>query len=265
MEDVVNTAQRPKAEDYDQYLYVVVRMLTYDEQAGEVVSEQVSLVLGPGFVISFQEREGDVFDPLRERIRSSKGRVRRMGPDFLVYALLDSVIDGYFSVLETLGERVDDLQDEVTDDPTPRTQNRIHRLKREMIALRRSVWPLREAAAFLERGESGLITQPTTVYLRDAYDHTIQVIDTIETLRDMISGMLDTYLASISNRMNEVMKVLTIMASVFIPLTFVAGIYGMNFDHMPELHWRWGYAAVWLVMIALVVSMLIYFRKKQWV
>ena len=273
LEDVLNTEQRPKLEDYGGYIFIVLKMLSVGEGEGqgesegdEVRTEQVSLVLGPNYVISFQEGAGgDVFDPVRERIRGGKGRVRQMGADYLAYALMDAVIDNYFLVLEKLGERIELLEDELVADPRPATVRAIHELKRHLIFLRKSVWPLREVVGALERGESALIQKETAVYLRDTYDHTIQVIDTLETYRDMISGMLDIYLSSISNRMNEIMKVLTIIATIFIPLTFIVGVYGMNFHYMPELEWRWGYAVVWGIMAAVALGMLVYFRRKRWV
>ena len=265
MEDILHTAQRPKVEDYDQYIYAVVKMLTYDDETREIGAEQVSLILGSRFVLSFQEREGDVFGPVRQRIRSAKGRIRKMGADYLLHGLLDSVVDGYFTVLEKVNERAETLQDALTTELIPTTQREIHELRRQLIFLRKSVWPLREAVGALQRGQSTLISDSTDVYLRDLYDHTIQVMETVDTLRDMCSGLLDIYLASISNRMNEIMKVLTIIASLFIPLTFIAGVYGMNFEHMPELAWRWSYPVVWVVMIGAVASMLVYFRKRGWI
>jgi magnesium transporter len=265
LEDILNTEQRPKIEDFDQYLFIVLKMLFCDENDGEIRAEQVSIILGPNFVLSFQERVGDIFNPLRERIRSAKGRVRKMGPDYLAYNLLDAIVDNYFVVLEKLGEQIEGMEEELVTNPTPETLQKIHNLKREMIFLRKSVWPLREVVSRLERGESELIKDSTGIYLRDVYDHTIQVIDTIETYRDMLSGMLDIYLSSISNRMNQVMKVLTIIATIFIPLTFVAGIYGMNFEYMPELKWHWFYPkAFWLVMLGVAALMLVYFRRKRW-
>ncbi|MGB7063238.1 MAG: magnesium/cobalt transporter CorA [Candidatus Zixiibacteriota bacterium] len=265
LEDILNTEQRPKIEDFDDYIFVVLKMLYYDEIDGEIRAEQISIILGSNFVLSFQERVGDIFNPLRERIRSAKGRVRKMGPDYLAYNLLDAVVDNYFTVLEKLGEQIEGMEEELVTNPTPETLQRIHNLKREMIFLRKSVWPLREVVSRLERGESELIKNSTGIYLRDVYDHTIQVIDTIETYRDMLSGMLDIYLSSISNRMNQVMKVLTIIATIFIPLTFVAGIYGMNFEYMPELKWHWFYPkAFWLVMLGVAALMLVYFRRKRW-
>ena len=264
VEDVLNTDQRPKMEDFGDYIFIVLKMLYYNDKNDEIVTEQISLILGPNFVISFQEREGDVFDPIRERIRSEKGRIRKMGADYLAYALVDSIVDNYFIILEKLGEKIEFLEDELVTNPTPETLQAIHDLKREMIFLRKSVWPLREVVSGLERGESPLIQESTGIYLRDVYDHTIQVIDAVETFRDMLSGMLDIYLSSVSNRMNEVMKVLTIIATIFIPLTLIAGIYGMNFRYMPELEWPWAYPMLWLIMLGIGVLMLIYFRRKRW-
>ncbi len=264
LEDILNTDQRPKMEDYGEYLYIVLRMLNYNDKSSEIESEQVSLILGSNFVISFQETEGDVFDPIRERIRNGKGRIRKMGADYLTYALLDAIVDNYFIILEKLGEKIEFLEEELVTRPTSETLQTIHYLKREMIFLRKAVWPLREVISGLERGEPPLVKGTTRIYLRDVYDHTIQVIDSIETFRDMVSGMLDIYLSSVSNRLNSVMKVLTIIATIFMPLTFLAGIYGMNFKHMPELEWRWGYPFLWLVMGGIGVFMLLYFRKKKW-
>jgi len=264
LEDIVNTGQRPKIEDFGDYIFVVLKMLYYNEKEDEIQAEQVSLILSSNFVISFQEREGDVFNPIRERIRSGKGRIRKMGADYLAYALIDTIVDSYFIILEKLGEKIESIEEELVTNPTPETLQAIHHLKREMIFLRKSVWPLREVVNRLERGESTLIHESTGIYLRDVYDHTIQVIDAIETSRDMLSGMLDIYLSSVSNRMNQIMKVLTIIASIFIPLTFIAGIYGMNFEFMPELAWPWGYPLVLLVMVVIGISMLIYFRRKKW-
>jgi len=264
LEDIVSTEQRPKMEDFEHYIFVITKMLFYDEKEGETKIEQVSLILGENFVISFQEREGDIFEPIRERIRKGKGRIRKMGADYLAYALLDAVVDNYFLILEKLGERLEDLEDRVVSNPQPETSQEIHKLKREMIFLRKSVWPLREVINSLERGESPLIKKACRIFLRDVYDHTIQVIDTVETFRDMVSGMHDTYLSSISNRMNEVMKVLTIIATIFIPLTFIAGIYGMNFEFMPELKWHGAYFAIWGIIVIVAVIMMIFFKRKRW-
>jgi len=263
-EDILHTGQRPKMEDMESYIFVVARMLVYNDETGEIESEQVSLILGANYVISFQEKVGDIFDPVRERIRNGRGRIRRMKADYLAYALVDTLVDNYFVILEKLGEKIEGMEDELVANPTPETLQTIHILKREMIFLRKSVWPLREVISSLERGESSLIYESTGMYFRDVYDHTIQVMDTVETYRDMVSGMLDTYLSSLSNRMNEVMKVLTIIATIFIPLTFVAGIYGMNFEFMPELKWHWGYFAALGLMVVIFIGMVFYFRRKRW-
>ena len=264
LEDIVNTGQRPKIEDFVDYIYATLKMLHYSEEENETKSEQISLILGSNYVISFQESEGDVFDPIRERIRAGKGRIRKMGADYLAYSLVDAIVDNYFTILEKLGDGIEDLEEELVTNPTFETLQTIHHLKREMIFLRKSVWPLREVINRLERWESPLINKSTSVYLRDVYDHTIQVIDSIETFRDVLSGMLDIYLSSISNRMNEVMKVLTIIATIFIPLTLIAGIYGMNFRFMPELEMSIGYPMVLLSMLFVGMLLVAYFRKKKW-
>ena len=264
LEDIMNTGQRPKMEDFEDYIFVVVKMIYYDEKDNEIKAEQVSLLIGPNFVISFQEKEGDVFNPVRERVRKGKGRIRRMKADYLAYALIDTIVDHYFVVLEKLGEKIEGMEEELVTNPTPETLQNIHTLKRGLIFLRKSIWPLREVISVLERGESSLINESTGIYLRDVYDHTIQVVDTIETFRDMVSGMLDIYLSSISNKMNEVMKVLTIIATIFIPLTFVAGLYGMNFKYIPELEWHWGYFFVLFLMAIIGFGMVLYFRNKKW-
>ncbi|MDD5403611.1 MAG: magnesium/cobalt transporter CorA [Sulfuricella sp.] len=265
VEDILNTDQRPKIEDYGDYLYIVLRMLTNGSEKGEISSEQVSLILGENFVLSIQEgAKGDVFDSVRTRIRSSKGQIRKLGADYLAYSLIDAVVDNYFIILERIGERVESLEETLISDPGQETLHLIHNLKREMIYLRKSVWPLREVVSGMQRRDSILIRESTGYYLRDVYDHTIQVIDTVETFRDMLSGMLDIYLSSISNRTNAVMKVLTVIATIFIPLTWIAGVYGMNFKNMPELGWRYGYLASWIAMIFVALGMVIYFKKKKW-
>ena len=264
LEDILNTEQRPKLEDFGTYLFIVAKMLYLERGTSEVRAEQVSMIVGPNFVISFQETEEDVFEGIRERIRSGRGRIRHRGADYLAYALLDAVVDGYFVILETIGGELEDIEDQLIRDPSAGVLQIVYEMKRELIFLRKSVWPLREVLAVLSRQESDLVKQETIAYLRDVYDHTIQVIDTIESLRDLVAGMHDTYLSSISNRMNEVMKVLTIFATIFIPLTFIAGVYGMNFDWMPELRWHWSYPILWLFMLAVGISMLVFFRRKRW-
>ena len=264
LEDIVDTDQRPKIKDFRDYIFIVLKMLYYDKEDNEIQVEQVSLILGKNYVISFQEREGDVFNAIRERIRNNIGRIRKLGADYLVYALIDAIIDNYFIIIEKLGEKIENLEDKVSSRPKPANLRVIHRLKRDLIFLRKSVWPLREVISILERGESSLILESTNVYLRDIYGHTIQVMDTVETLRDMTSGMLEIYLSSVSNRMNEIMKMLTIVATIFIPLTFITGIYGMNFRYMPEIKWFWGYPIVLLGMLIIGIVMVIYFKRKKW-
>ncbi len=271
LEDILNTDQRPKMEEFDNYIFFVLKMISYNEKKREVHSEQVSLILGENFVISFQESIGDVFDSVRERIRSGKTRIRKRGADYLAYALTDAIVDGYFGILEKIGERIEDIEEDLISNPDPKTLQGIYNLKREMIYIRKSVWPLREVINNLLRGESKIITESTHIFLRDLYDHTIQVIDTIETFRDVISGMLDMYMSSVSNKMNEVMKVLTIFAAIFIPLTFVAGLYGMNFSpdtspfNMPELNFYLGYPMVLFAMSIIGIIMLVYFKRKKWI
>jgi len=264
MEDLVNTEQRPKMEDFDDYVFVVLKMLSYDEKENEIEVEQISLVLGTNIVISFQEREGDVFNPIRERIRNRKGRIRKMGADYLAYALVDAIVDDYFIMLDKLEEKIEDIEEELLVNSGPETLNAIHVLRRKMIFLRNQVWPLREVVAGLERAESPLIHESTVIYLSDVYDHTIQVIETIEKFRDMLTGTIDIYLSMASNKMNEVMKLLAIIATIFMPLTFITGIYGMNFRYMQELEWPWGYPAILFVLVAIGVLMLVYFRRKKW-
>jgi len=264
IEDIFNTGQRPKMEDLDQYIYLNLKMLSYLDATKDIKIEHISMVFGHNFLISFQEDIGDIFDPVRERIRKD-GRIRRFGPDYLAYALIDSIVDNYFTVMEKLEEEVEDLEEELVLNPTPDSLHRINRLKKDMIFIRKSVWPLREMINTLEQSESVLIQEATGIYLRDVYDHTIQVIDTLETFRDMVSGMIDIYLSGLSYKMNEIMKVLTLIATIFIPLTFVVGLYGMNFENMPEIEWEFGYYAVLAVMAVMVAGMLIYYRKKKWI
>lgn len=265
LEDVLNTGQRPKMEDYDSYIYTVLKMMFLDEEKEEIIIDQVSIIFGSNYILSFQERAGDVFNPIRERLKNPASRLRKNGVDLLAYSLIDAVVDNYFLILERFGEEIENLEEELIVDPMPDTLKAIQKHKRDMITLRRSVWPLRELINNLQRTESGLIKETTQIYLRDVYDHTIQVIDSIEAFRDILSSMVDVYLSSLSNRMNDVMKVLTIIATIFIPLTFIAGVYGMNFEYMPELEWRWGYPAVMLGMVLLGISMFLYFKKRRWV
>ena len=264
LEDIMNTDQRPKFEDYGDYVFVVVKRLSPDGADRMMQVEQVGMVLGKNYVITFEEGSEEAFESVRERIRSGRGRLRAMGPDYLLYALIDTVVDGYFAVMENLGERVEVLEETLVVRPGQATLRSIHDLKREVIYLRRSVWPLREVIAGLQREATCLVSDRMSVYLRDVYDHVVQIMDAVETYRDMLSGMLDIYLSSVSNRLNEVMKVLTFIATIFIPLTFIAGVYGMNFKHMPELDLSWGYPAVLLLMVAVTLAMVFYFKRKKW-
>jgi len=264
LEDIVTAGQRPKFDMYDKYAYIVLKMLSYNHTSQVIESEQMSVVFGANFVISFQEEPGDIFDPIRDRIRFAKGKARKMGADYLAYSLIDAIVDSYFGILEKIGERIEGLEDELIERPTEKTLRQIHTLKREMMSLRRSIWPMRELVSAMQREESPLISGPTRIYLRDVYDHAIQIIDTIEGFRDIVAGMLDIYLSSIGNRTNAIMKVLTMIATIFIPLTFVAGVYGMNFKHMPEIGWRWGYPAVLTLMLAIAGTMIVYFRRRKW-
>jgi magnesium transporter len=264
LEDVVNTGQRPKMEDFDKNAFIVLKMLYHDGNGDGVIAEQVSIILGPYYVISFQEKQGDVFNEVRERIRKDKGRIRKMGTDYLAYSLLDAIVDNYFIILEKIGDKMEAMEEDLVKNPTQETFYKIHSLKNDVVFLRKLIWPLRELISGLEKGNVRMIREEIRVYLRDVYDHIIQIVDTVETFRDMISGMLDVYLSSVSNRMNEVMKVLTIFAALFIPLTFIAGVYGMNFKFMPELSWRYGYFLVLGVMAAVAVAMLLFFKRKKW-
>jgi magnesium transporter len=264
LEDIVNTAQRIKIEEYPRYVFIVLKMMTYSEAAKNLDIEHVSLILGENVVLSFLEDEGDAFDTVRDRIRSAKGRIRSMQSDYLAYALMDAVVDHYFLAVERIGDRIEEIDDRILAEPKPEDIKDIHRLKRDILSLRKAARPLREEVGVLEKSESALIHPEIKVFWRDLYDHTIQIIDMVDTFRDILGGMHDTYLSSISNRMNEIMKVLTIIATIFIPLTFIVGVYGMNFEHMPELKWPWGYFMIWGVMLAVGMGLLYYFKRKKW-
>ena len=265
LEDILNVDQRPKIEDYEDYLYIVIKTISSQPGVDEIVAEQISLILGANYVLSFHEGDGDLFKPIRDRIIAAKGRIRKAGADYLAYALMDLIVDNYFVTLEQFGDQVEFMEDEVVRRPVPATLQTVHHLKNHMIILRRSLWPLREVVARLERRESPLIQEGTAVYFKDVYDHTIIAIDTVETYRDILSGLLDIYLSSVSNRLNEVMKVLTIIATIFMPLTFLAGVYGMNFKYMPELEWHYGYFALLGFMALLAGCMVLYFKKRKWI
>ncbi|TVP55688.1 MAG: magnesium and cobalt transport protein CorA [Gemmatimonadales bacterium] len=265
IEDVANVGQRPKLEEYSAHLFIVAHMLRVQEAQIHILDEQVSLVVGPGYLISFQEGSGDVFGPVRRRIESGKGQIRSRSSAYLAYALLDALVDSLFVILEQFGEHVETMELQVVEDPTKQTMRSLHHLKRELLVLRRSVWPLRELASSFQRVERDWIEPAVTVYIRDLHDHCYQLIDTVEILREISSGLRDLYLSNLSHRTNEVMKVLTVIASVFIPLTFVAGVYGMNFEHMPELAFPWAYPAVLLLMGLIAGGMLTMFRVRRWI
>jgi len=264
LEDIANTSQRPKIEMHDNYMFFTLKMLEFDREQKEVVSEQVSFVLSDSVLISFQEKEGDVFTSVRERIMEAKGRVRTKNSDYLLYALVDVIIDHYFFIIEAIGDQLEYLEEGVLDDPSPETLEEIQRLKKELRDIRKAVFPLREGINSILRGESRYINQNIFKYYRDLYDHTISVIETVETHKEQLSSVKDLYLSSLSNKMNNIMKVLTIMASIFIPLTFVSGIYGMNFANIPELNWEHGYLYFWGLIITLTILMILLFKKQKW-
>ncbi len=277
LEDVVNLHQRPKVEAYDDHLFIILRMPEVrterapGERSNRLETEQVALCLGAGFVITFQERTGDTFEPVRQRLRRAGGRIRTYGADYLAYALIDATIDAYFPIMEEYGERVEALENEVIECAEHRQMAQIHDLKRDLLTARRAIWPQRDMLSALIREDTPLVEARTQIYLRDCHDHTIQLIDMIETCREICSGLVEIHLSSVGNRMNEVMKVLTIIATIFIPLTFVVGVYGMNFDpdagtlNMPELGWRYGYPTVMLTMGVIAAGLVAWFYRKGWI
>ncbi len=262
LEDVLHPTQRSKVEDHDDTLFLVIRLLSYDE---ELLDEQFSLILGSNFVMSFQERPGQVFSAVRERIRNGKGRIRKLGPDYLVYALIDAAVDEYFHTVDALRERLEDVESRIIHDPEPEDLQEIHALKSDVLRFRRAVWPLRETVGSLQRGDSSLLSEEITIFLKDLNDHVLQIREAVDSLVDTASALIDLHLSTMSQRTNDVMKVLTIMASIFIPLTFVAGIYGMNFENMPELKWAWGYPVVLIAMGLILLGLLIYFKRRKWI
>lgn len=264
LEDIANTTQRPKVEEFPGYVFMVLKMIAFNEETKTIDIEHVSVILGDHFVISFLEDDGDVFDGVRDRIRAASGRIRWMKADYLAYSLLDAVVDHYFLAVERMGDIIEEVDDRLLEDPHPGDIKEIHGLKRAILSLRKAVWPIREEVAMIVKSDSALLTAEGRVFWRDLYDHCIQIIDLVETHRDILGGMHDTYLSTLSHRMNEVMKVLTIISTIFIPLTFIAGVYGMNFKEMPELEWRGGYYSVWVVMIVIGVSLYLFFRRKHW-
>lgn len=264
LEDIMTTSQRPKLEDFDKYIFIVLRMLYFTDKK-ELISEQISLIIGKNYVVSFQETQGDIFNSIRERIRQNKGRVRKRKADYLAYALMDTIVDNYFIATDVLGEEVETIEDELLEKADNDVLQKIFYIKNEVTILRKALWPLRDVVTKLDKYESKLIEKGTKIYLRDLQDHVIQLIDTIETMRDRNSSLVDIHLSNTSKKMNEVMKVLTIIATIFIPLTFIAGVYGMNFVYMPELEWKYGYLFTWIIMFCVAGAMLYYFRKKKWI
>ncbi|MDD5584294.1 MAG: magnesium/cobalt transporter CorA [Candidatus Omnitrophica bacterium] len=264
LEDISDTDQRPKVEDLDTYVYIVLKMMSYGYEESEIQLEQISIIFGNNFVISFQQTIGDVFDRIRERLKNGKGRIRKMGADYLAYALVDAIVDNYFDILDQFGERIEFLEEETISGPDTAILKEIYHLKREMIFLRQSIWPLRDLLRGLERSESHLIKDVTRIYFRDIQDHVIHIIDSMDIFREMLTGLVEIYLSSLSNRLNEVMKVLTVIATIFMPLTFITGIFGMNFIHIPGLAEHWGFPAALAIMLAVGIYMLFYFRKRSW-
>ena len=270
LEDIMNPGQRPKMDDFEDYIFIVLKMIYYDEENDEINFEQISIIQGSNYVISFQEKQGSVFDPIRERIRKSKGRIRQKEADYLAYALIDNIVDNYFTILENIEDKIEKVEEELITNPTSKTLQKIHKLKRNNIFLRKSILPLRDVINRLERGDSKLLKKSNQIFLRDVYDHIIQINDINESYRDILSGMAELYLSIVSNKMNEVMKVLTIIATIFIPLTFIAGIYGMNFNpdvspyNLPELKYYWGYPIALLSMVIVAFLMIINFKRKKW-
>jgi magnesium transporter len=271
LEDIVNVPQRPKVEDYENQLVIITHMVLLKENSGGFWNEQVSFVLGRHYLLTVQEEPSrDCFQPVRERIRFSKGTIRKQNADYLVYTLIDSIIDGFFPVLEAYGEQIEELEDEVVVNPTRRTIKKIYQIRRELLALRRAIWPQRDAINTLIRDGSDLISPEVRVYLRDCYDHAVQVMDMVETYRELTSGLMDIYLSSVGNKMNEIMKLLTVISTIFIPLTFIAGVYGMNFNteksplNMPELNWYWGYPVCLALMLAISIGLVFFFWRRGW-
>lgn len=263
-EDIVNTGHRPKMDDFDDQLFIVLKMVHFPEDSHNIRYEHISLVVGENYLLSFQEAEGDVFKPIRERIRGAKGRLRKLKSDYLAYSLIDTVVDNYFLALEKLEDQIEALDNEVLNNASHETLLKIHSLKLEVNVLRKAVWPLREVVYSLQKGDSKLIKDQTTIFLKDLYDHVMHVIDAIDNAKENLSGLTELYMSGMSNKMNEIMKVLTVMASIFIPLTFIAGIYGMNFEYMPELKWKYGYFGIWALMLSLSGGLIYFLKKKNW-
>jgi magnesium transporter len=264
LEDIANTKQRPKLEEHEEYIFVVLKMLYFDQEQN-LKFENISFIQGSNYVLSFQEADGDVFDSVRERLRNSKGRVRSQSADYLLYVLMDAIVDNYFNLMEVMGEKIEELEENLFEEKSNNDLiQEIHNLKREILRIRRAVYPLREVVNRMDKVETSLVSEKTQLYLRDLYDHVIQVSESIDIQRELIWSLMDMYMTTISNRMNEVMKVLTIMATIFIPLTFIAGVYGMNFENIPELKFQYGYFVLWGVMVVVFLGMLYYFKRREW-
>ncbi|HEX5637247.1 MAG TPA: magnesium/cobalt transporter CorA [Gammaproteobacteria bacterium] len=264
LEDILNTHQRPKFEDYENYLYIVLKGLIPEQTSFAINSEQISILIFDNFVFTFKEKVDDMFLPVIQRIKNGKGRFRSLGADYMAHAILDIIVDQNFSIMDSLSETIDAIEEEILTNPTANSLKTMQSVKREIIYMRRYVSPLRELLAALMRSDSRLVQEHTLIYYRDVLDHVLRVSESLDSYRDILSNLLDVYNSSISNKMNEVMKVLTVFASIFIPLTFIVGIYGMNFEYMPELKWRWAYPALWISFVVITVSLLMYFRKKKW-
>jgi magnesium transporter len=265
MEDILNTDHRSKVEEYDEYIFIVLKMLSFDEKADQFVHEHLSLIVGKNYVITFQELSGDIFNPIRERLKRQNSRIRKSGADYLAYAIIDLIVDHFFLLLEILNEKSAALEERMIEDSDRTSLKELQVLKKEIILLRKFIWPMRETVSNLVDEEYQLFSDELNPFLRDVYDHTNQIVDSVDTMDEVISGIFDFYLSMMSYRMNDVMKVLTIIATIFIPLTFIAGIYGMNFEFMPELKWRWAYPAVWFIMMFIFIGMVIYFKRKKWI
>ncbi len=265
LEDILNTHQRPKLEEYDDYFYIVARMLIAGKTPEDPFhSEQVSFILGKHFIATFQEIPGDVFDPVRNRVEQGRGKSRKSGADYLLYTLLDAIVDNYFALLQSIADRIEEVEQSIVQQPQREDLDKVHKLRRELVYMRRNVWPLRDVVAGLDRSDSPLVADETRVYLRDLHDHVVQVIDAIENFRDVLTSLQDLYMSGISNRTNEIMRVLTIISTIFVPLTFIAGVYGMNFHHFPELEWKWSYLSFWIVSVVLALSLIVWMRRRNW-
>jgi magnesium transporter len=263
-EDILHTGQRPKLDEGEDYLFLVANMLGYSAESNEVLSEQVSFVFNQQYLLTFQEKEGDIFDPIRLRIEVGKGRIRKGSADYLAYTLLDVIVDQFYIILEQIGNKIETLESQVVQEPSMSLLQEINKHKRDLIFIRKNIWPLREVLNGLMRSEQVIISKTTRFYVKDIYDHTIQIMDSLDTYREMLSSILDIYMSSTSNKLNNVMKTLTIIATIFIPLTFLVGVYGMNFQYMPELEWKYGYFLVWGIMVATTAGLLVYFKRKGW-